>query len=64
MFAVFLPLILKLCSTWPTFLKLNLTRLGFAIDFAESLKENSFPLTLIVFALAAVGWLVPAPGSE
>src|SRR4029450_820131 len=49
---VFLPLILKSCATWPTFLKTNVTLRGDAIDLVESLKKNSPPLTVTVVAVA------------
>ena len=42
---VTLPLILKSCATWPTFVKTNVTLPGFAIDLVESLKKNSPPST-------------------
>jgi hypothetical protein len=41
-----LPLILKSCEICPMFLKTNVTLPGFAIDFVESLKKNSPPLSL------------------
>src|SRR5438132_2121723 len=38
---------------WPAFLKTNVAVPGFAIDFVESLKKNSPPLTWTVVAVAA-----------
>jgi hypothetical protein len=52
---VFLPLILKSWRIWPTFLKTNVTFPGLAIDFVESRKKNSPPLTVTVVVAPAVG---------
>src|SRR4029453_10922180 len=61
---VFLPLILKSCATWPTFLNTNVTLRGDAIDLVESLKKNSPPLTVTVVAVAAACRCVRRPASR